>query len=202
MPPHAVHTVHTAIIGKSLPDIVGRCIDNNYDVCSKNGIPFDIHFLRRDHEFSSPGIQVEFFKAEFMSRKENMNSIFIDWDVRLINIPQGLFQDYIYFGRWYTKGSKLFDSFVIFPGEFCNRFMVELNERMKKFSKKRFGNFFYCIRDLYGTGGGLIKPFPDECYQHFHTNCGNNSIKNTYTEMSEEFKESINSGVRVPWLER
>lgn len=175
-------TVHVAIIGCSCPDVVGYCINRNSQLCLKYDIPFTIHKPSRNYKYKSPGIQIEHFKPEVLSNFKN--SLFIDWDVELIDFPDLPENDYPYCGRWQPLNKP--DSFIMYTtyGKSCD-YLSATKKRIDEIGGGVVGSMFIALN----KDAAIIPEYTAQSYFHHHTRCGGLDIPETWHELSIKEKE-------------
>lgn len=176
--------IHTAVIGKNLPDIVIHCLSVNKSICEKQNIHFVIHKPQRDYDFPSPGIQIEFMKIDVL--RNNYPAMFIDWEVELFKIPDLPECGYPYCGRW--PETCFPDSFLLFTTSFAScRYLQNVYSKMISGSKTIIGSPYLYLK----TDRANLPVYPDKLYNHYHTGCGGKNIVNSIDDLPPETLRDI-----------
>lgn len=170
-------SIHTIIIGRSVPDIVLRCVSNNAKLCEAAGLKYIIHNPIRDYSYICPGLQAEYEKLRILSKYKR--SIVCDWDIYFRDVDFQL-DDSLYFGES-SRGRS--DMFLTYNGAGRSFFKLCLDCAN---TIRQDPAFTFKM-----SNGVSHKKFPSRHYIHLETRCGLSNIRSDWMSLPEFAREAI-----------
>lgn len=176
-------SVHTVIVGDSIPMIVRLTIEHNKEVLINAGIDYSIHQVPRDRKnYPCAGFQAEVLKLSLMGAMSNI--VVADWDIWLESIPDLPASKHVFFGFRRADGP---DFFICY----CNDLMMKplFTELLKKEKKYRGDSpgFTKIFADRL-MNQGLVREYPYNTYCHFSTGIGLMNCQNTFANLNGDYQ--------------
>lgn len=181
-------SVHTILIGyDKLPPIVKHCLRRNQLLCDSEKIPFIIKTFERNYLFPTPGIQAEYEKLTI--HLERGNTLVIDWDIELLDLPNLPPCQFPYLGRNEQGKNDLFLSYC--STNLCREIIEKF---YSAFLNKSVINTQYINGyDFTNAYFDSTAEYPSTAYIHYKTQCGYHSINDTYSALPIKQRKKLDS---------